>query len=673
MTKGRTRTRQLVLGTAAACALAFLPGAAGSAQAAPAAEGEPEPVCTASGCTVEFTFTGGEQYWTAPAGVTRATVTLQGGSGGEGGGPSFEGHAPGGAGAEVVATIPVTPGSTYQVRVGGAGHGDGQQAGGYNGGGGGDTYGNTHPLAGGGGGASDLRSGAYTLTDRLVVAGGGGGGGGNGRGDGPAGDYGPLGGTGGASGAGTPATTGAAALDDPETEGGAGGASGTSGGTGGAGGNSSFFDSYDGEPGEAGTPGQGGAIVNSEFWGGHGGGGGGGYVGGGSGGDGGSNRGDSSGAGGGGGGGSNYVLPSATDVTITDGVHRGDGAVTITYQQAPTITSADSATFTVTRDGSFTVTATGLPAPTYSAAGALPEGVTLSADGALSGVPASGTAGSYPLTVTADNGVDPPAVQQFTLVVRKLAQTIGFTSPPPAATVDGTPYTPTATATSGLPVTISVDDVSSSVCTADAGSIAFLATGDCVLHADQSGDADYLAAEQVTQTITVSRVESSLEVSGPTKVTVGEPADFDVTLAPATTDATSARPVAARVATGAVTFRTGATELGSATLDDTGTATLTTSSLPVGTHTLTFDYAGDAAFGRASATFTLEVVAGAPAPAPTDDASGPTATATDLPPTGFGSSGLLGAAGVLLAAGAGLVLASRQRLRPLRTGGAADD
>ena len=56
--------------------------------------------------------------------------------------------------------------------------------------------------------------------------------------------------------------------------------------------------------------------------------------------------------------------------------------------------------------------------PTYSLAGALPSGVNfVGTTGVLSGTPALGTTGGYPLTITASNGVLPNATQNFALVV----------------------------------------------------------------------------------------------------------------------------------------------------------------------------------------------------------------------------------------------------------------
>ena len=84
----------------------------------------------------------------------------------------------------------------------------------------------------------------------------------------------------------------------------------------------------------------------------------------------------------------------------------------------PTITSGNSTTFTVGTAGTFTVTATGYPAPTFTETGTLPSGVTLNATtGVLSGTPGAGTGGTYPITITASNGILPNATQSFTLTV----------------------------------------------------------------------------------------------------------------------------------------------------------------------------------------------------------------------------------------------------------------
>ena len=94
---------------------------------------------------------------------------------------------------------------------------------------------------------------------------------------------------------------------------------------------------------------------------------------------------------------------------------------TLTVAQAPAITSGAATTFTVGSAGMFLVTTTGTPAPALTESGALPAGVTFVDNGngsaTLAGTPAVGTAGTYMLTITASNGVVPPATQTFTLTV----------------------------------------------------------------------------------------------------------------------------------------------------------------------------------------------------------------------------------------------------------------
>lgn len=141
---------------------------------------------TVAPCTGSQTFeyTGAAQTFVVTC-ATSIVVEALGAAGGEGtlqaGGP-----AAGGLGGRALATIPVTPGETLNVFVGGQGKSidmnpsPGAGTGGFNGGG--DVFdfatppGQSEGVSGSGGGASDVRRG-LTLADRLIVAGGGGGGG----------------------------------------------------------------------------------------------------------------------------------------------------------------------------------------------------------------------------------------------------------------------------------------------------------------------------------------------------------------------------------------------------------------------------------------------------------------------------------------------------------------
>jgi hypothetical protein len=273
--------------------------------------------------------------FTVPEGVCALTVEAFGAEGGVGSDGNIAG-----LGGHATATIPVTPGETLVVTVGGAGgdattgsKGGGTAGpGGFNGGADGGGEGNSDP-GGGGGGASDVRQGGSDLTDRVVVAGGGGGSGGDtAEDDSPTEGLSPTRGSGGAGG-GTEGTPG----EDSGF-----GAGGGGGGTQAAGGAAGVPDdtSVAGSLGEGGQGGDG-NIGNDA-----GGGGGGGYYGGGGGAgdfgivtaptddaapvdvdaivEGGGGTSDA----GGGGGGSGF---GPAGVSYETGVQAGDGVVTITY------------------------------------------------------------------------------------------------------------------------------------------------------------------------------------------------------------------------------------------------------------------------------------------------------------------------------------------------------
>ncbi len=136
------------------------------------------------------------------------------------------------------------------------------------------------------------------------------------------------------------------------------------------------------------------------------------------------------------------TTPGVKTITATFG---GDASysnstslgVSHTVNQPPTINSANATTFTQGTLGSFTVTATGFPASfTFSQTGSLPNGVTLSTAGVLSGTPTA--SGTFPITITVSNGISPNGTQSFTLTVNPAAGSALKFSP---ATLDfGTVY-----------------------------------------------------------------------------------------------------------------------------------------------------------------------------------------------------------------------------------------
>ena len=104
-------------------------------------------------------------------------------------------------------------------------------------------------------------------------------------------------------------------------------------------------------------------------------------------------------------------------ITATNSAGTATQNFTLKVGTAPAFTSANNVAFAVGAAGTFTVTATGTPAPTFAQTGALPTGVTFdTATGILSGTPAGGTSGAYPLVITATNIIG-TATQNFTLTV----------------------------------------------------------------------------------------------------------------------------------------------------------------------------------------------------------------------------------------------------------------
>jgi hypothetical protein len=289
----------------------------------------------AAGCvtnSVAFSYTGTEQCYVVPAGVTEVNVVAVGAPG-TGGYTNGRGVVPaaglGGEGAQVSGVLAVTPAEVLYVEVGGTG---GYFAGAFNGGGSGASEGALGGGSGGGagGGASDVRTvscgtgcpgSAASLASRLLVAGGGGGGGGGGSASDNSPGLGSDGGSGGvASVVGVPGASGG--LVSGGVPGGGGGA-GSSAGGGAAGVSASACGATAAGAGGLGAGGGGSLSVYA------GGGGGGGYYGGGGGG---SGCGTPDAGAGGGGGGSSYGPLGAVFEQDTSGTP----SVTITPLYPPT-------------------------------------------------------------------------------------------------------------------------------------------------------------------------------------------------------------------------------------------------------------------------------------------------------------------------------------------------
>lgn len=250
---------------------------------------------TAAPLTTSFAYSGADQSFVVPTGITSLTVDIQGAQGGAGSG----GLAPpaAGLGGRTTGTLAVTPGQTLIIEVGQAGAANGSPAAGMTYGGGAASVG--LGAATQGGGRSSIYNGSKARANFMAVAGGGGGGAWNGGGGDPAQGSGAGGGGGGTTG-----TSGGQVQGNPG--GGVGGSQTVNGA------NSS------GTPGDGG--GGGGDGTNAS------GGGGGGYFGGG----GGNLSLQSYWYAGGGGGGSGYV-GSMTGAAMSNGYRSGHGIINLSY------------------------------------------------------------------------------------------------------------------------------------------------------------------------------------------------------------------------------------------------------------------------------------------------------------------------------------------------------
>ena len=354
-----------------------------------------------SGVTVtcSFSFTGSEQTFTAPPGVTSVFVTAVGGAGGDGA------RAVGAGVADTVSgNLSVTPDSTLYVEVGGNGgaaSGAVAGSGGFNGGGAGVANGSS--ASGGGGGASDVRSSPAatvgSLDTRLIVAGGGGGGG--------SGAFPGAGGNAGSAG-----LPGYAGSDTVAAAGGDAG-TGTAGGAGGVGGSGSPYSSSVGGTGGAGVLGIGGAggASSSGGSGDTGGGGGGGQYGGGGGG------GADLGSGGGGGGGSDLIPAGGSASSDTTGT---PSSMVISYQ------IRSGASFVVSPGSGPAGSSIGVASVTACPAGSSSAVVTL-----------SNAATNSPIGSPSDPSLDPAGEWVTTFSVPSNA-TVGTTYAVTAVCVDAT-------------------------------------------------------------------------------------------------------------------------------------------------------------------------------------------------------------------------------------------
>jgi len=289
-------------------------------------------------------------------------------------------------------------------------------------------------------------------------------------------------------------------------------------------------------------------------------------------------------------------------------------STTVSVPAPGAITSANSAFMIAGAAGSFTVAASGFPAPTLSETGTLPSGLTFNtASGLLSGTPAAGTVGTYNLTFGASNGLGAPASQPFTLTVGQSPTTTTLTKNTTAPITYGQSVTFTAAVAPGAtnaitPTgTVTFMDGTTVLGTATLSGVVATFTTTTLPAARNSvtaiygGDGNFTTSTSgiVMQTVNQSATTTALTKSSSTALKYGQGVTFTATLA--------AVSPGAGTPTGTVTFMDNGSSIGTAVLSG-GIATFTTTTLPIGSNSITAVYGGDANFSTSTSSAMTQTV-----------------------------------------------------------------
>ncbi|WP_211316905.1 beta strand repeat-containing protein, partial [Pararhodobacter aggregans] len=249
-----------------------------------------------------------------------------------------------------------------------------------------------------------------------------------------------------------------------------------------------------------------------------------------------------------------------------------------------------------------TITATSGATPYAFAATGLPDGLSMSSAGTISGTPTEAGTFSVTLTVTDNNTLQDSLT--LPLIIAKAGTSLSLdSSVNPAVLGSGVTFTATLAGGDGPTGEVSFFDgatllgtgtLTGGVATLTTGA---LSTGTHEITAHYAGDANHAAATSpvLSQVIAPLSPELSL-VSSVNPAVLGSGVTFTATLA------------GGDGPTGEVSFFDGATLLGTGTLTG-GAATLTTGALSTGTHEITAHYAGDSNHAAATSPVLSQVIA----------------------------------------------------------------
>jgi hypothetical protein len=151
---------------------------------------------------------------------------------------------------------------------------------------------------------------------------------------------------------------------------------------------------------------------------------------------------------------------------------------------------------------------------------------------------------------------------------------------------------------------------------------AVLSTGSHSITAVYNGDTKFTTSTSSPLVQTVNKPDTTTTlISSANPSVYGQAVAFTATV--------TAVPPGSGTPTGTVTFKDGTTSLGTATLDATGNATISTSALSVGSHSITAVYGGDGNFNTGTSTAVTQTV---------NKANTTSAVTSSLNPAPFGQS-----------------------------------
>jgi hypothetical protein len=294
-------------------------------------------------------------------------------------------------------------------------------------------------------------------------------------------------------------------------------------------------------------------------------------------------------------------------------VVQGDTTTTVTSSPNPS-TSGQSVTFTAT------VTGSGVPAGTVTFAEGstvLASNVTVDGTGHASFSTTTLSVGSHTITATftgnsgwlGSSGSDAGSPEVVNAASSTTSTTL-LSSPNPSTVGQSVMFTSTTTSSAGAPVgTVTFTEGAtvwaSGVSVDGAGHASFsttaLAVGSHILTASFTGASGWPNSSGNSPSQVVNTIATTTTLSSSSNPSVfSQPVTFTAAVAPASSGG--------GVLAGTVTFKDGATALGTGTVDGSGNATFTTSVVAAGSHSITAVYGGSANFSTSTSPAVTQTV-----------------------------------------------------------------